>query len=255
MRKNRLHEMHAHGELIVNAWLSIPSAYAAEIVCHAGFDAVTVDCQHGMNGFGDALAMLQAISTTECVPLVRPSENDPAQIMRFLDAGAYGIICPMISTADEAERLVAACRYAPLGRRSYGPARAALYGGADYFRCANEEILVLAMIETRRGIDNLPAILKTDGLHGVYVGPNDLAIELGHVPKPEHDEAEVVDSVAEICRTVRAHKLLPGIFCSDGRAAGRRAAEGFGLVTPGNDAMVLRTALGAGVRQARSREA
>ena len=253
MRRNRLRELHADGELIVNAWLSIPSSYAAEVVCHAGFDAVTVDCQHGMIGFGDALAMLQAISTTQCVPLVRPSENDPAQIMRFLDAGAYGIICPMISTADEASRLVSACRYAPRGRRSYGPARSALYGGADYFQCANAEILVLAMIETRPGIENLPAILATDGLDGVYVGPNDLAIELGYAPKAEHDEAEVIDAIAEICRTARARDLLPGIFCSDGRAAACRAAEGFGLVTPGNDAMVLRAALGAAVRLARAR--
>ena len=244
--------MHRDGQPIVNAWLSIPSAYASEVACHTGVDAATVDCQHGMVGFSDAIAMFQAIGTTDALPMVRPSANDPAQIMRFLDAGAYGVICPMISTAAQAAQLVSACRYPPAGTRSFGPARGTLYGGADYFERANEEILVLAMIETREALANLDAILTTPGLDGVYVGPNDLAIELGHYPKSEHDHPDVD----------RRRGTHPRRGCG-ARAAGRHllfrwqgrtdatAAGASKLVTPGNDAAVFRAAYAGHVRQAR----
>jgi len=251
MRPNKLRQMHRDGRPIVNAWLSIPSAYASEVACHTGVDAATVDCQHGMVGFSDAIAMFQAIGTTDAVPMVRPSANDPAQIMRFLDAGAYGVICPMISTAGQAAQLVAACRYPPVGTRSFGPARGALYGGPDYFERANEEILVLAMIETREALANLDAILATPGLDGVYVGPNDLAIELGHSPKSEHDHPDVTGAVERIRAAVVSRGLLAGIFCSSGEAAQMRLRQGFHLVTPGNDAAVFRSAYAEHVRHAR----
>lgn len=243
--------MRREGQPIVNAWLSIPSAYASEVACHTGVDAATVDCQHGMVGFADAIAMFQAIATTDAVPMVRPSANDPALIMRYLDAGAYGVICPMISTAEQAARLVSACRYPPAGTRSFGPARGALYGGSDYFGKANAEILVLAMIETRDALANLDAILATPGLDGVYVGPNDLAIELGHAPKTEHDNADVIAAVERIRKAVVDRDLLAGIFCSDGHASQMRLKQGFHLVTPGNDAAVFRAAYAANVRQSR----
>ena len=148
MRHNQIRHLKSNGSPVINAWLSIGSSYVAESVAHQGFDAVTVDCQHGMIGYDVAITMLQAISTTDAVPLVRPSSNSAAEIMRFLDAGAYGVICPMISTTDDAASLVASCRYPPQGCRSFGPARGLLYGGADYLAGANTEILVLAMIET-----------------------------------------------------------------------------------------------------------
>ncbi len=251
MRPNRLRALHAAGTPIVNGWLSIGSSYSAEIVASQGFDAVTVDCQHGMIGFDTALVMLQAISTTNAVPLVRPSRLDPAEIMRFLDAGAYGIICPMISSAAEAATLVSACRYPPVGTRSFGPARGLLYGGTDYAAHANDEIFVLGMIETRGGLDNLDAIVATPGLDGLYVGPNDLALALGYPTNPESDEPEVTAAVAGIVAATRAHGKLSGIFCSGAAGARRRTAEGFGLVTPGNDAMLLRAAMAAAVSGSR----
>ena len=161
MRPNQLRAIKAASKPIINAWLSIGSSYSAEIVASQGFDAVTVDCQHGMIGFETALVMLQAISTTAAIPLVRPSCLDPAQIMRFLDAGAYGIICPMISNAAEGAALVSACRYPPVGTRYFGPARGLLYGGSDYAAHANNEILVLGMIETQGGLENLDEIIAT----------------------------------------------------------------------------------------------
>ena len=251
MRPNALRRLHAAGRPIINAWLSISSPYAAELAAHQGFDAATVDLQHGMVGFEGALGMFQAISATSAVPLARPSQNDPAEIMRLLDAGAYGIICPMISTAADAARLAGACRYPPVGRRSFGPARGLLYGGADYFAHANDEVLALAMIETAEALTNLDAILDTPGLDGVYIGPNDLALELGCPPRAEHDDPKVVGAVARIREGVARRGLIAGIFCSDGPAAARRVEEGFHIVTPGNDAMLLRGAMAAAVRAAR----
>lgn len=248
MRRNTLRDLKSAGKPIVNAWLSIGSSYSAEIVAHGGYDAVTVDCQHGMMGFDVALTMLQAISTTPAIPLVRPSRNDPAEIMRWLDAGAYGLICPMISTPAEAEAFVAACRYPPVGSRSFGPSRGLLYGGADYAARANQEILVLGMIETRQGLDNLDAILATPGLDGIYVGPNDLALALGRDPKPESDDPVMIEAIDRIRATTVAADGLAGIFCSGGAGAARRVREGFDLVTPGNDAMLLKGAVAASLQ-------
>lgn len=251
MRPNHLRQIARDGKAIVNAWLSIGAPYAAEAIAHQGFDAATIDGQHGMIGFETALAMLQAVSATPAIPLVRPSGLDPAEIMRFLDAGAYGIICPMISTPQDAATLVRACRYPPLGERSFGPARGLLYGGGDYLHRANDEILVLAMIETRAGLDNLDAILAVEGLDGVYVGPNDLGLALGHAPANEPNAPAMVEAIEHIRARTRARGLIAGIFCSDGPAAAMRAAQGFNLVTPGNDAALLRATMAQNVRAAR----
>lgn len=247
MRRNSLRDLKAAGTPIVNAWLSIGSSYLAEIVAQGGYHAVTVDCQHGMMGFDVALTMLQAISTTPAIPLVRPARNDPGEMMRWLDAGAYGLICPMISTRDQAEAFVAACRYPPTGTRSFGPSRGLLYGGADYAAHANAEILTLAMIETADGLDNLDAIIATPGLDGIYVGPNDLALALGRNPRPESDDPVMVEAIARIRAAVARAGKLSGIFCSGGAGAARRRREGFDLVTPGNDAMMLKAAIAAAI--------
>lgn len=251
MRPNTLRHLHRDGRTIVNGWLSINSPYLAELAAHQGYDALTVDMQHGMIGFDGAMAMFQAIATTPVIPMARPGENNPAEIMRLLDAGAYGIICPMISTAADAARLVSACRYPPTGSRSFGPARGLLYGGPDYFTAANVEILVFAMIETREALDNLDAILDTPGLDGIYIGPNDLAIELGCAPRNEHDDPTVVAAIARAREGAARRGLIAGMFCSDGPAAARRVAEGFHLVTPGNDAALLRATFSTNVKAAR----
>jgi len=148
MRANLVRSRLAAGESVVNAWLSIGSSYSAEGVGHSGVHSVTIDLQHGMFGFPEALHMLQAISATPAVPMVRVPALDPAQIMHLLDAGAYGVICPMISTPEEAAALVSACRYPPLGTRSFGPSRGLLYGGPDYVAKANETVMAIPMIET-----------------------------------------------------------------------------------------------------------
>ncbi len=253
VRPNTILAKKQAGEPIVNAWLSIGAPYAAEAIAHQGFDSATVDCQHGMIGFDMAITMLQAVSATPAIPMVRPSGLNPAEIMRYLDAGSYGIICPMISTADDAAALVRACRYPPHGERSFGPARGMLYGGVDYLDHADREIVVLAMIETAAGLDNIDAILAVEGLDGIYVGPNDLSMALGRRPANEPEDELVVGAIENIRARTAAHGLISGIFCSHGQAAAMRVRQGFDLVTPGNDAALLRGAMAQAVAATRGR--
>ena len=231
MRKNTLKQKMLAGVGTTNGWCAFGSSYSAEILGHAGFDSVTVDMQHGMFDFSHVLPMLQALSATPTTPIVRVPWNDTALIMHVLDAGAYGIICPMVNNRADAERLVAACRYAPVGMRSYGPARGLLYGGPDYFDHANDEIVVLAMIETLDGITNLDDILATPGLDGVYIGPNDLALVLGARPGSDLTDPRCVDAIAHILARAQAHKKLAGIFCASGAVGAIRRKQGFAMVT------------------------
>lgn len=242
MRPNELRSRLNTGQFTVNAWVSLNSPYAAEVLSHAGFDAVTVDLQHGMFGIDGAIPLLQAISAGPATPLARCTGIDAEEIGKLLDAGAYGIICPSVDTAEDCESFVAACRYPPTGRRSFGPSRGLLYGGADYALRADGEILAWAMIESVDAVRNLDAILAVPGLDAVYIGPNDLALSMGMPPGsaaalPPQLEKEI----AGIVHKARDAGLFTGIFASDG-VQGRHFAElGCGLVTPGNDVSLLRT--------------
>ena len=160
MRENKLKTLWKNGGVAVNGWLGIPSSASAESMARCGWDSVVVDMQHGLVDYTDAVPMLQAISQTDATPMVRVPWNMPDIIMKSLDAGAYGVVCPMINTPAECEEFIQNCRYAPRGRRSFGPIRAVMYGGADYWKYANETILTIAMIETQQALDNLDAILK-----------------------------------------------------------------------------------------------
>lgn len=254
MRINKLKVAAAENRPVINGWLAIPSSYSAEIMGHQGYDAVTVDLQHGMIDFASALSMLQALSATPSVPLVRVADSMPAQIMRVLDAGAYGVICPMISTPEQARRFVSACRYPPEGIRSFGPARGLLYGGADYPQHANREILTLAMIETREGLANIDAILDTDGLDGVFIGPNDLSLTLTGAASAESPHPEMLGAIERVVSRCRQKQKIAGIFCTSGTAAANRIAQGFQFVTPANDVMQLGRASREAIALARGQQ-
>lgn len=240
MRPNLIQQRLSAGLPVLNGWLSIPSSYSAEGIGHAGFHSVTVDMQHGMIGFTDALHMLQALSSTPATPLVRVSRLDGPEIMRALDAGSYGIICPMIRSVQDAELLVSSCRYPPVGTRSFGPARGLLFGGADYVDHANETIMAIPMIETIEAVDCIDDILAVDGVDLIYVGPNDTALAYdGHVVGAR-TRAEA--AIAHVLARAKAVGKATGIFCSDAEDAGRRLDQGFDLVTPGNDMGLLKSA-------------
>ncbi|MGL4279835.1 MAG: HpcH/HpaI aldolase family protein, partial [Albidovulum sp.] len=175
MFENRLRKIWAAGRPALNGWLSIGNAFTAEIMAAQGYDSLTVDIQHGALDYTALLPMLQAMKGSGVVPMARVPWREPGIIMKALDAGAMGIICPMVNSAAEAAEFVSYTRYPPLGQRSYGPTRAAVaYGG--YGMGANDQVLAFAMIETKAGIDNLEEIAATPGLDGIYVGPADLAL-------------------------------------------------------------------------------
>jgi 4-hydroxy-2-oxoheptanedioate aldolase len=236
------------GGAVVNGWCAIPSAVSAETMAtQGGFDSVTVDLQHGLVDYQSALGMLQAISQTDVTPLCRVPWLDNGIIMKMLDAGAYGVICPMVNTAEDAKAFVAACSYAPDGIRSFGPTRAVVYAGADYAQHANATILKLAMIETAQALGNVEAIVAVPGLSGVYIGPSDLGLSLGHVPKLDQTEPEVVVAIEKIRDAAKRQGLFAGIHCLSPEYAARMIAEGFDLVTLASDNRLLAQAASDGV--------
>src|SRR5262245_3032206 len=182
MRPNKIKQMWRDGQCATLGWLSVSHGFTAEVMARQGFDALCVDLQHGTAEMRDVGPLLQAISQTDTVPVVRVAWNEPAAIMKALDLGAYGIIVPLVNTAAEAAMAVAACRYPPVGMRSNGPVRALHYGGADYVANGNDEIVIMAMIETKEGLANLDAICAPPGLDAVYIGPADLPLARGLAP-------------------------------------------------------------------------
>ena len=236
MRINKLKQMFKKGEPIVNGWLQIPSAFSAEVMAHQGWDSCTIDMQHGVIDYQNALNMLQAISTTQVTPLARVNWNEPGQIMKILDAGCYGIICPMVSNRKEAENFIRACLYPSKGYRSFGPVRGLLYGGSDYAKHSDNEILKLAMIETKEALEKLDEILDTPNLDGIYIGPADLSLSIGE--EPGFDKPENTDAYKEITRILEAAKkrnLLAGIHNGTAEYAKKMIEKGFNLVTVGSD--------------------
>lgn len=211
MRINRALETLRNGGEVVTAWVATNSSLVAELLAVRGFDAVTVDMQHGVADYNDLLPMLQAISSTPATPMVRTPWNDRATIGRLLDAGAYGIICPMVNSGEEAEAFVSACRYNPRGRRSVGPIRASLYAGDDYFSHAHEQVMTLAMVESIEAIDNIDDILDTPNLDGIYVGPSDLSVTMGHQPGFDPRYPDVLDAIGMVVAKCEEKGKIPGI--------------------------------------------
>ena len=255
MRKNELKKIIAGGGNVVNAWLAIANPFSAELMAHQGFDSVTIDLQHGPVDFQAAVAMLAAISTTPAVPMVRVPWNEPILTAKLLDAGAYGVVCPMINSKAEAEALVTACRYPPRGSRSFGPNRAVLYGGADYWQHANEEVLIFAMVETQQGVKNLEEIVSVDGLNGVYVGPSDLSLSMGVTPSLDPQDGNVLAAMKTICAVTRKHGKIAGVHTDSAKTALRRFSEGYQLCTILSDARLMANAASAAVREARGQMA
>jgi 4-hydroxy-2-oxoheptanedioate aldolase len=245
MRPNAVKQLFRQAKPALCAWCSIGNPYSAETLGHAGFDAVVIDLQHGMIFLDQAMPMLSAISSTPATPLVRISENQFFEANKMLDAGAYGIICPMIDDVASAQRFVSACRYPPAGRRSFGPTRGLLYGGADYFEHANDEILTLGMIETPQGLENLDRIAAVDGLDGIFIGPSDLSLALGAPPLPDWTRDPLRSAIDRILETTRNHGKMAGIFCINLAFGLAMKAKGFDLINVSNDAAMLRTT-GAG---------
>ncbi|MGH2400216.1 MAG: HpcH/HpaI aldolase family protein, partial [bacterium] len=251
MRENRVKRMWEASQPELGGWLTVPSSFSAEIFAHAGFDWINVDMQHGVVDYQMAVTMLQAISTTETVPFVRVPWNEPGIIMKSLDAGAYGVIIPMVNSRAEAEAAVAACRYAPRGVRSYGPIRAAMYAGRDYFAHADEEIACIAMVETKEALANLDEVLSVPGLDAVYIGPSDLSVSLGLAPAYDQDERVFTEAIDRVLSGCRQHGVVPGIHAGGPAVARKRVEQGFLMIEMCDDAGSLARSAAADLKTVR----
>lgn len=216
-------------EAAFGGWCVIPSALSAEMLAQRGFDWVGIDWQHGFMDLETTASMIQAVSIAGAAPLVRVAFNEPWIVGKALDMGAYGVIVPLVDDRRQAEAAVAACRYPPAGRRSYGPVKNAPAIGTDQGRC-NERVICAVMIETREGFENRDEICATPGLDAVFIGPDDLRISLGL----EHGE-QLEKAMAAVGESCRAAGVVAGIHTADGPGARSRAAEGFRLIGIGSD--------------------
>ena len=183
--------------------------------------------------------MLQAVSTTATVPIVRVPWLEPGILMKSLDAGAYAVICPMVNTRVDAQNLVAWTHYAPRGVRSFGPIRAQIYGGADYPQHANDTIVTFAMIETAKALDNLDDILSVEGLDAIYIGPSDLSLSLGCRPVLDEVDPKAQQAIDHVLERAKAHGIVAGIHNAGCESALQRIAKGFQFVTVSSDARLM----------------
>jgi 4-hydroxy-2-oxoheptanedioate aldolase len=239
MKDNRLRTLWKQDRAAVNGWLAIPDSFSAEVMARQGWDSLTIDLQHGVVDYQKMVTMLQAITTTETVPVVRVPWLEPGILMKSLDAGAQALICPMINTREEAQKFVAWTSYAPRGTRSFGPVRAAMVLGADYPTAANDHIVRFAMIETAQAVDNLDAILSVEGLDAIYIGPSDLSLSLGCKPVFDDVEPKAAQAIEHIVERARAHGVVAGIHNGLPRVAKARIDLGFRFVTLSSDARML----------------
>ncbi len=234
------------------AWLSLESPAAAEITASAGFDAVVIDLQHGHSTLEDLPSLIAAIERTPAVPFIRASWNGPAELMRALDLGVRGVICPMVGSRTEAEAFVAACRYPPVGTRSYGPLHAAFGQGREQTESADAAILLFAMIETADGLANIDEIAATPGLDGLFVGPSDLSLAMGLESFADLTDPALRETLDAIVDIASRHGIQPGIHAPSPTRAAGMAARGFRFVSCAVDADLLREAAATALRATRT---
>jgi 4-hydroxy-2-oxoheptanedioate aldolase len=254
MTTNKLKQLWSQGQPTINGWCSIGNAFTAEIMAAQGYDSVTVDVQHGALDYSNLLPMLQAMRASGVVPMARVPWLEPGIIMKALDAGAYGIICPMVSNAAQAAEFVSYMRFPPLGQRSFGPTRVAFAAGADYGAHANTEMLAFAMIETAEGMANVSSIAATPGLDGLYVGPADLTLGLTQgrlAPGFDREEPEMIAALKQILAACKTNGIRAALHCGTPDYAARAIAWGFDMTTVSGDTRLLAGAAGASVAKFR----
>jgi 4-hydroxy-2-oxoheptanedioate aldolase len=222
----------AAGEPSVGTWLALPSPEAAEYVATLGFDWLVADTEHNAIDIRTLCQMFGAIAPAGVAPMVRIPWNSPENFKRVLDAGAWGIVVPMVNSKEEAEQAVETTRYPPRGARSVGGGMPALrFGttGGEYLRRADEEILLVLQIEHIQGVERCDEILSVPGVDACFIGPNDMAASMGiglGVPL-ESDHPRLVEAIAHVQATAKACGVAPGIHCSDSNGVNQRIAEGF----------------------------
>ena len=252
MRLNKVKALWQQEKAPTVAWLSSADTYIAELMANTGFDALVLDMQHGMGIGPDRAALwLQAVSNSDAVPIVRVPWNEPAYVQWVLDAGAYGVIVPLINSPEEAAKAAGACRYPPLGYRSVGPNRARLYGGTDYLAKANQEIICLIMIENINTIPHLEQLAEVKGIDGFFIGPVDLAVTMGIAPEDILHNTEHGKACQRVLDVARGHGLIAGIYSRSAQEALHRIKKGFLFCPSIVDTNVLTAAASAALQQVR----
>jgi 4-hydroxy-2-oxoheptanedioate aldolase len=247
--KTQLRQAVENGGVAYGAWLFLREPLVAEAASKAGYDYVCIDMQHGLCGFDLLPSMLLAVGTGPATALVRVPENDSWLIGRALDAGAMGVIVPMVNNAQQAAAAVAACRYAPLGQRSIGPI-GAMTRYPRYVETANQDVLCIPMIETAEAVGNLASILAVPGVDAVYIGPADLSLTLGLRPGIDQPDASFQNALAAVVDGCAERGIISGLHAS-AQIAGQRRAAGFQMITVAYDLMPITTALLADLETAR----
>lgn len=246
---NPLRELLGTRKALISSWVTLGSPLAVEICAVAGFDLVTIDMQHGVGGNAELHACLTAARAAGVPSLVRTAQAGMAHLSRPLDAGASGIVCPMVNSPADARAVVECAKYPPLGSRSFGPYRAAYLGPGDYFSSANASTICGAQIETAEAMTHLDAILAVEGLDLVLVGPFDLSISLGNGRQPDTRRPDVIAALGRILEACRRHGVIAGIYCGSPDYANDRIAEGWELIALSSDAELLETGARAALGQ------
>ncbi len=249
--QNRLRDTWNAGKPALNGWLGIPSSFSAELMSMQDFDSITIDLQHGLVDYTTAVPMMQAMAASGATILCRVPWLEPGIIQKLLDAGAMGIICPMVNTRADAEAFVGATRYAPDGYRSSGPVRAGAIN-ADYHNQANTQIVSMAMVETEQAVNNVAEICATPGLTGIYVGPSDLSITMGEAPGLDRKPGKVYDAIQHVREVAQAAGIKAGLHCMTPDYIRQMFAAGFDFATLSNDVRLLTAAVTAQVAEVRA---
>ena len=239
--KNNLLKILKRNLPIINTWLSLPNSFISEAFGKMGWDSITIDMQHGQNDYQSSIPMLQSLTNSSSVPMVRVPWSEPGIIMKMLDIGVMGIIAPMINNKEDCEKFVSYCYYPPIGQRSFGPMRAQLIHGSDYFQNANDNILSFAMIETKEAVSNLNEILSVKNLTGVYIGPADMSSSYGLQPKFDIKEDPIFSNIKLIAKKAQEYNKIAGIHTGSTAYAKEMIELGFNLVTISSDFRAMTT--------------
>jgi 4-hydroxy-2-oxoheptanedioate aldolase len=242
MKTNPVKEKLKRGEPTCGTWLSLGNLYAARLLARMGWDWLTLDLEHSPVDLEQAAAICAAIADAGCVPLVRVPEGSHSWIKRVLDAGAMGIVVPMVDTVEQAQAAIAAAKYPPQGNRSAGGGWHALNFAAtpsEYYAAANEQILVVLQTESPRGVENVDAICRLPGCDAIFVGPSDLRFQMrapdGTFPTPDEHEALIQRVIA----AGRAAGTPTGIHTMDPQIARQRAEQGMQFLAIGSDLRLM----------------
>ena len=232
---NNLNKIFKENKACINGWLSIPNSFTAEAMSKMGWDSITIDMQHGQNDYSSSISMMQAIKDSKVTPFARVPWSEPGIIMKMLDLGVLGIIAPMINTKKQCEEFVSYCNYPPIGQRSFGPMRAQLVYGSDYYSKANNEVMSFAMIETKEAVDNIDEILSVPNLTGVYIGPGDMSSSYGFKPQFDVKDDPVYSNIKSISKKAKDKGKIAGIHNGTTSYAKEMISIGYQFVTVSSD--------------------